>query len=480
MNKISILGLTAIMALGFASCDGYEEPNPAPTTNEQQSIIKPEDVVFTNAFSADQVVDLGQYNNDVKPVTVATVKGVIPAGYEFKTVAQFSVDGTDWYDVKSSVVAAGEDTPDLYNVNINPDDLDGVYKEIVTRDPANKALKFRYKLYTVIGNMQGLVGTEYYTEDFTITPINLGYTIEENYYLIGTAANGQIAQAVKLSHDDEAGVNRYDNPVFSTVVEISGEFTWAVIPESTFAAGQLSGAPYSVWGVAAGSEDALKGELVPTVEGAACAWGKFSATAPYMFTINMYDRTYEWSMAFVNIYCVGTHCKNNPAKALPMGTSDYANYWAYLNLQGSYRLLSEPSRNAKMQWGAGEGTGTLAVGNSPLNHRGFSFVEVNVVKLTYKTTDVTTIGIIGDATPLGWDGSTPMVQDSKNPYIWTLDVTMKDGEMKFRANDGWDVNLGGELGNLTPGGDNIPVKAGNYTITLDLSSVPVTATLVKK
>ena len=50
MNKISILGLTAIMALGFASCDGYEEPNPAPTTNEQQSIIKPEDVVFTNAF----------------------------------------------------------------------------------------------------------------------------------------------------------------------------------------------------------------------------------------------------------------------------------------------------------------------------------------------------------------------------------------------------------------------------------------------
>jgi hypothetical protein len=31
-----------------------------------------------------------------------------------------------------------------------------------------------------------------------------------------------------------------------------------------------------------------------------------------------------------------------------------------------------------------------------------------------------TIGIIGSATPGGWDSSTPMVQDDQNAHLWTL------------------------------------------------------------
>jgi uncharacterized protein involved in high-affinity Fe2+ transport len=45
--------------------------------------------------------------------------------------------------------------------------------------------------------------------------------------------------------------------------------------------------------------------------------------------------------------------------------------------------------------------------------------------------------------------------------------------MKFRANNAWDYNLGdtGANGTMEYGGDNIKVpSAGNYTITLDLSS----------
>jgi hypothetical protein len=54
-------------------------------------------------------------------------------------------------------------------------------------------------------------------------------------------------------------------------------------------------------------------------------------------------------------------------------------------------------------------------------------------------------------------------------------------EWKFRANDGWDINLGGSLSNLTQGGDNIVCsEAGTFTITLDLSSLPYTATVVKQ
>ena len=44
------------------------------------------------------------------------------------------------------------------------------------------------------------------------------------------------------------------------------------------------------------------------------------------------------------------------------------------------------------------------------------------------------------------------------------------GEFKFRANDGWDINLGGDINNLSFGADNIPVtEEGTYEISLDLS-----------
>ncbi|HEY1114592.1 MAG TPA: hypothetical protein VGE66_13565, partial [Chitinophagaceae bacterium] len=55
---------------------------------------------------------------------------------------------------------------------------------------------------------------------------------------------------------------------------------------------------------------------------------------------------------------------------------------------------------------------------------------------------------------------------------WTVTLNLTAGEIKFRANDGWDINLG-DKGNdktLEPGGDNIPIAAaGNYTVTLNLT-----------
>jgi hypothetical protein len=42
--------------------------------------------------------------------------------------------------------------------------------------------------------------------------------------------------------------------------------------------------------------------------------------------------------------------------------------------------------------------------------------------------------------------------------------------MKFRANNAWDINLGGNASNLTYGGDNMSIaESGTYLITLNLS-----------
>jgi hypothetical protein len=75
-------------------------------------------------------------------------------------------------------------------------------------------------------------------------------------------------------------------------------------------------------------------------------------------------------------------------------------------------------------------------------------------------------GIIGSATADGWNSDQNMAWDAVNG-VFKATLTLVAGDIKFRANDDWGYNLGGPLGALTPGGDNIPIAAGTYTITLN-------------
>ena len=83
-------------------------------------------------------------------------------------------------------------------------------------------------------------------------------------------------------------------------------------------------------------------------------------------------------------------------------------------------------------------------------------------------------GIVGDATPNGWDGpDAKFTRDfSSNDEIWILnDITLTDGLIKFRTNDSWDNNLGDtdNDGSLDAGGSDIPIDAGTYSFRLDFS-----------
>ncbi|MDX6190888.1 SusE domain-containing protein [Flavobacterium sp. Fl-318] len=105
---------------------------------------------------------------------------------------------------------------------------------------------------------------------------------------------------------------------------------------------------------------------------------------------------------------------------------------------------------------------------------GYYTFTMDVQKLTYKLTaydasaakTYSTVGIIGDSTPKGWDNSTPMLKSAFNGHIWSLGITsLKDGGLKFRAENNWDVSWGGSTPFSGGGsGDNIPVAASKYVI----------------
>jgi hypothetical protein len=85
-------------------------------------------------------------------------------------------------------------------------------------------------------------------------------------------------------------------------------------------------------------------------------------------------------------------------------------------------------------------------------------------------------GLIGSATPGGWGDDTNMTWDAAKK-VFTVTLNLTAGEIKFRANDGWDINFGGPLDALVGGGANIAVAAdGNYTVTLDPWNLKATVT----
>lgn len=144
-----------------------------------------------------------------------------------------------------------------------------------------------------------------------------------------------------------------------------------------------------------------------------------------------------------------------------------------------FKVTVAKAWNVGIEYGDGGGDAISPTGGDlDAGTPGLKKITVDLNKSTYKIETADSWGLIGDATPGGWDKDTDLKLINDGKGIWTMTVALTVGEIKFRMNDAWDVNLGGADGKLTNGGDNIKVAtAGNYTITLD--PVEKTYTIVK-
>jgi len=198
---------------------------------------------------------------------------------------------------------------------------------------------------------------------------------------------------------------------------------------------------------------------------------------------------------YLDLYLVGNASQdnwNNNSNNYPLfrdaANENHYSYTGYFNA-GSFKLL-EVKGQWQPQWG--QNGGTLAVndgtGSDPgtfdIASAGYYTFDVDVAANTYSitpydasgATTFSTMGIIGTATPNDWnDPDTDMVQSTFDPHKWyILNQFLKaNKEMKFRANDGWTNNWGGNTpysGVATQDGPNIPTTIpidGNYDIWFD-------------
>ena len=155
--------------------------------------------------------------------------------------------------------------------------------------------------------------------------------------------------------------------------------------------------------------------------------------------------------------------------ASPNSDSKYEGYF-YLEANTEFKFAQG---GWDLNWGDDGADGTLDPGgaNIKVNETGFYLLEADLNTLTYKVTK-TDWGLIGSATPNGWDSDIDLTYDATEK-AWTITADLVAGEVKFRANNGWDLNYGDDGANalLERGGANISIPAaGTYLIKLYLDS----------
>ena len=176
----------------------------------------------------------------------------------------------------------------------------------------------------------------------------------------------------------------------------------------------------------------------------------------------------------------GNHQGWDPPTAPRIAASGFGqtDYEGYIWLDGGFKLVA-PDASGNFNWGNTEygddgsfsGILTATSGADIVVAAGYYRVNANTGTLVY-TTVATTWGIIGAATPGGWDNSTALTYNATNK-TWEGDVVLTAGEYKFRANNAWTINLGGDNdddGYMNYDGPNLSAAAGgSYHVVLDLS-----------
>ncbi|MCM1452722.1 MAG: hypothetical protein NC102_10730 [Clostridium sp.] len=444
MKKISKIMALAAMGIAFFACDKVDESGIPPQAYPQEAIFNADNLTVTDASAVNVSETLGE-------VQVGTYE---VKDFPAQSTPAFKMQISKTEDfAKAATVECSVDTATCAIMALGSD-VNAAYKSAVTRNPATGTAYVRFIAMAVNGTESVLIGgpSRYYgVGAMQVTPVNEEVVIENTYSFV---CGGE---EMAFQHSE---LDAYDDPVFKVTFDAVDGNSW-----------QIKSASGKLFGPAEGEAEELEGALVADAE------GKLAVSGPYSIEINMRDLTYKFAIAIDQLYTPGNSNGWNQGASQTLTTTDYVNYTGYVHLNGEFKFTSQPNWDG-VNYGStgveGELTNDGGAGNLTVAKDALYWVQVNLVEMTYSLTEITSIGCIGGFN--GWGGQANL-EPSADFLIWTGEVTFNAGdEWKFRANDNWDINLGGSLDDLVTGGDNlVQAQGGKKTVILNLSARPYTA-----
>ena len=198
----------------------------------------------------------------------------------------------------------------------------------------------------------------------------------------------------------------------------------------------------------------------------------------YTNIINLQITAYEDVVALPTLYLAGSFngwSHSDDFRVVSRNHDD--NYEGYVNFPDAdteFKFSSEAGWDG-INYGDAGGDNLSTdggAGNLQVADAGYYLLRANIDELKWSATRVTW-ALIGDAAG-GWgDGDDVALTYNPETRVWSATVTMSAGPWKFRANGGWDINLGAadQPGVLAYGGGDFNLEAGGtYLVTLDLSN----------
>lgn len=449
MKKTLLYSLAVLASVTLASCNGDYDDWANPQANEQEASAAKYGITFaagpeaeSSMPDADGVINLVTVNSTDANVTGYTLKSLKVNGEAING----EIDGN--------------------NIQVNAAELEKILcNQNNSRASVARDMKVESKVSVNLASGDAVAINSVGETTGKLTPTATPQLDEKGYYMLGQI-NGNEWDA-----KSPVWMNKISDGVYQLKVTTTADKNWF-----KFYAGSKwdEGGDWKIIDTGAlgckenGCED---GSGYIYYDGD--SWGKLQTmvipgAGTWIVTLDMNNLTYTVGKPV--LYMAGD--ANGWATNDYLAGEDGVHFTGFMFLnQNGFKFCTQPEWKGT-NYGANFDTAGDAANITMTEAAGYYKVDVDLETKSYVLTPITTIGIIGSASPNGWDSDVDMTYvpynaETKELGYWEIkDVPFTSGEIKFRANDDWAINWGGDTNALTQGGDNISVDAGKYDIKL--------------
>ena len=450
MKKTFLYSLAVLASVSLASCNGDYDDWANPQNNPQEASAAKYGITFTAGPEAE--CNMPDEDGVINLVTVNSTDANV-TGY---TLKDLKVNGEA---IKGEAVGN--------NIQVNAVELEKILcKQNNSRASVAHDINVESKVSVNLASGDAVAINTVGTTTAKLKPTPTPAIDPNGYYMLGHL-NGKD----DWDNTDPVWMNKVSDGVYQAKVTTAKDKNWFKFFEgSKFVSGDWDAINSGALGCKDnGCEDA-SGYIYYTGD----KWGELQTlvipgAGTWIVTLDMNNLTY--SVGKPILYMAGDANGWNQIDILNSDDGVHFTGYMYLN-QNGFKFCTQPNWDGTNYGGAffGQESDNIMM----TQEAGFYQVDVDLSAKTYTLTPFT-IGIIGNATPKGWDGDTDMTYNPEE-RCWELkNVELTDGEMKFRHTNDWNLNWGGPLDALVHDGDNIAVAAGTYDIKLKVNWAEGTA-----